>query len=258
MSTGAHSAMTKERMALLESIGFQWENPLKRKAPAPVFAGNANFFEERWNEMYNRLKRFKTKFGNTLVPTKYEADKQLGNWVCAQRTNHKQWKKGGYTSPKNIDRFAKLEEIGFCWDVSTADVVVRRASASSKTPRDKGKFLIKHTEKTQWLLMYRKLKTYKEAYGNCDVPADWNGDLTLSAWVNRQRENYAKSTSENATKNSMKKDRTAEQRTILLTSLGFRWDVKNVNEGPFSEGTSSDDKVKEVNEEVSDVNYTEV
>ena len=74
---------------MLEDVGFDWENPRKRKKQQDPYTrpvGSNTYFEERWNEMFKKLKLYKKRHGNTLVPTKYPKDKQLGNWVCAQRT----------------------------------------------------------------------------------------------------------------------------------------------------------------------------
>ena len=38
-------------------------------------------FNSRWENMFERLTKYKEKIGNTLVPRSYKQDKQLGTWV---------------------------------------------------------------------------------------------------------------------------------------------------------------------------------
>ncbi len=38
-------------------------------------------YGSQWDYMFDRLVEYKEKKGNTLVPKRYKADKQLGTWV---------------------------------------------------------------------------------------------------------------------------------------------------------------------------------
>jgi len=82
--------LLRDRVLRLESIGFVW--CLWKQVP--------------WESMFQLLKEYKTKHGNTLVPSRYNKNPQLGNWVNTQRNLH---------SKKELlsDRVLLLESIGF-------------------------------------------------------------------------------------------------------------------------------------------------
>mmetsp|Transcript_17207 Transcript_17207/g.31795 ORF Transcript_17207/g.31795 Transcript_17207/m.31795 type:complete len:135 (+) Transcript_17207:1-405(+) len=83
----------KHRIDLLDSIGFVWDP-----------------YETQWQEMFERLVKYKEEFGSTLVPRSYEADPELGLWVGTQRTDYSQ-------QTISEERIGMLESIGFVWKV---------------------------------------------------------------------------------------------------------------------------------------------
>jgi hypothetical protein len=93
--------MRQDRKELLEKIGFVW-----------------NVEAHQWHLHYKKLVEFKQQNGHCCVPTKYQEDAFLGNWVCWQRQLH---------SKKRIEpnRNVLLDEIGFVWK---ADTVAARSS----------------------------------------------------------------------------------------------------------------------------------
>uniref|UniRef100_A0A7S2JSK5 Helicase-associated domain-containing protein n=1 Tax=Leptocylindrus danicus TaxID=163516 RepID=A0A7S2JSK5_9STRA len=214
VSNGVHSALTQERISLLETIGFLWVNPKKKRNqemnPYNRPPGSNTYFEERWNEMFEKLKVYKKKHGNTLVPTKYPKDKQLGNWVCAQRTNRKQFMKGGYTSPKNHARFELLDTIGFVWDVAqNAHEQHMAARRKGEKPAEPPEPEVKvSSDQQRWLQMFEKLKVYKEKHGDCLVPLKYKADQKLGQWVSSQRQRFKyRSHNENQGTRSFYKER---------------------------------------------------
>jgi len=84
--------LLNERIALLESIGFQWQLVDKIQ----------------WMKMYQRLEAYRMKYKDTLVPFHYKADPQLENWVIRQRYHCKE-----------KDRIDLLNNIGFEWKAVT-------------------------------------------------------------------------------------------------------------------------------------------
>jgi hypothetical protein len=82
--------LSKERIALLDSIGFVWDP-----------------FEVQWMEMYQRLVEYKEIFNSTEVLNKH--DPQLERWVVVQRS---------CLNRKEISerRIKYLDSIGFVWD----------------------------------------------------------------------------------------------------------------------------------------------
>ena len=83
--------LSDDRIMKLEEIGFVWEP-----------------FEVLWMRMYNRLIKYKNKFGDTHVPSNYVEDPELSHWVCYQRQSYR---KGRLAD----DRIKMLEEVDFNW-----------------------------------------------------------------------------------------------------------------------------------------------
>lgn len=107
--------LDERRLKLLERIGLDWE----RKKPKPVGPVNKN---ERWNKKFQSLLAFKKKYGHVKVPVKYVDPEglSLGNWVFYQRMRY--WKtKEGKGPPLRPDRIRRLNDVGFCWQLSPGD-----------------------------------------------------------------------------------------------------------------------------------------
>jgi hypothetical protein len=104
-----NNRLNAERLAKLESVGFAWSAKNIRKiktAPlTPIAGGGAigsakkrpmvdpvqrlqarqRLHDQTWNEMYLRLVAYKEKYGDSLVPKKFEEDPKLASWVENQR-----------------------------------------------------------------------------------------------------------------------------------------------------------------------------
>jgi len=135
-----------------------------------------NTLEASWEKMFTELIEYKNIHGHCHVPHKYSENPQLGNWVNNQRQNKKQ----GILSK---ERIAKLNEIGFMWN-----------------PSDEF-----------WETMFKSLVEYKEIYGNCNVPAQWNENKQLGNWVSHQR-------------TAKKRDELPQKYIERLNTLGFVWE----------------------------------
>jgi hypothetical protein len=79
------------RRERLESIGFVWFP-----------------FDDRWEDMFAKLKEYRRKHGDCLVPSQYKEDPSLGLWVMVQRRRHEH-----LTS----EQISRLDSIGFVWRV---------------------------------------------------------------------------------------------------------------------------------------------
>ena len=102
---GKKAKISLERIAKLNEIGFEWDASHKAAAQHD---------EGAWEARLAELIKYKEKHGDFNVPRKHKANKQLGNWVAAQRHQcklHNQGKKAK-TSP---ERIAKLNKVGFNW-----------------------------------------------------------------------------------------------------------------------------------------------
>ena len=85
-------AMTVERKARLDSIGFIWD--------ASSWA---------WNENFLKLKFYQLEHGNLNVQNKYPSE--FGDWISRQRSLYA----SGDLEP---DRKERLQQIGFIWDAN--------------------------------------------------------------------------------------------------------------------------------------------
>eukprot|EP00429_Kryptoperidinium_foliaceum_P036643 CAMPEP_0176178096 /NCGR_PEP_ID=MMETSP0120_2-20121206/91256_1 /TAXON_ID=160619 /ORGANISM="Kryptoperidinium foliaceum, Strain CCMP 1326" /LENGTH=1067 /DNA_ID=CAMNT_0017516245 /DNA_START=166 /DNA_END=3371 /DNA_ORIENTATION=+ len=80
---------------------------------------------EQWNEMLERLRAYKQKYGDCLVPKRYTEDPKLGTWVETQRVQFKRlprvWDEATQQQiPQpnkrlTAERLQKLTDLGFCW-----------------------------------------------------------------------------------------------------------------------------------------------
>lgn len=94
---GKHSSMSDDRVTALEKLGFVW-----------------NSHDAVWEERLKELKQYKSLFGNTNVPSKYEANPQLAIWIKRQRRQYK-FLTEGKASTMTPYRVEKLREIDFSW-----------------------------------------------------------------------------------------------------------------------------------------------
>ena len=115
---------------------------------------------DRWSRMYKRLTDYKEKFGHCLVPRNFQPDTQLGKWVVAQRLIFAGMRTTN--DPVLRSRIDKLDSLGFSWNLGV--------------PR--------------WEKMFEKLKTFALLVGHCNVPANWELNPQLAAWVADQREAF--------------------------------------------------------------------
>jgi hypothetical protein len=93
------------------------------------------------------------------------------------------------------DRIAKLDAIGFPWG-SNRKVETRIGA---------------ETVSFAWKIRFDELLAYKQAHGDCDVPAKWSENQQLANWVGMQRQ--------------LKKEGTLQaERVKLLERQGFLWE----------------------------------
>jgi hypothetical protein len=118
-------------------------------------------FDKKWYMKYEQLVDFKRKRGHCMVPSRYEQDKALAEWVVKQRFIHKNDK-------IRPDRKTILDEIGFVWKV--------------ESPRN--------TNDKVWQHQYEKVVEFKRINGHTRVPFKYEQDKSLGRWVSDQRVCY--------------------------------------------------------------------
>jgi len=152
---GKTSSISKERIELLEKLGFAWN--LKREGVVS------------WEVRYMELRAYKTQHGNCLVPKTSRVSPQLGSWVHEQRRQYRLMREGK-SSPMTPERIKALEELGFVW----APKKIELASGIAFS----------------WENGLEHLNHYKSVHGNCFVPIPFPTNPQLETWVQTQRDLY--------------------------------------------------------------------
>eukprot|EP00956_Cyclotella_meneghiniana_P028467 scaffold66271_cov21-Cyclotella_meneghiniana.AAC.1 len=129
-----------------------------------------------WEKRYNELVRYKEEKGDCNVPRKFDKYPGLGIWVHNQRAFKKQGK-------LTDERKRKLDDIGFDTDPNA----------------------------TLWNQRYDELVGYKEEYGDCNVPRNFDENPKLGVWVHHQRE-------------FKMKGKLTDERKRKLDDIGFDFD----------------------------------
>jgi len=127
-----------DRVARLEALGFEWD---------AIMAA--------WETSFTALEAYKARFGDCRVPLNWPENPSLGTWVGGQRKAFN----SGKLPP---DRVARLEALGFEWEVLAAD----------------------------WETSFSALEAYKARFGDCRVPANWPENPSFGAWVTTQRKTF--------------------------------------------------------------------
>mmetsp|Transcript_13173 Transcript_13173/g.33834 ORF Transcript_13173/g.33834 Transcript_13173/m.33834 type:complete len:279 (+) Transcript_13173:228-1064(+) len=91
----AEGKVPQERVAKLDSVGFEWQHPFD------TAGGN-------WQEMLSALAAFQAEHGHCDVKKKYDKDPALGYWVNEQRIAKREGRLG-------VEQQAALEAIGMEW-----------------------------------------------------------------------------------------------------------------------------------------------
>ena len=134
-----------------------------------------NPYTSAWEKMFKALVDFKTANGNCDVPQSWQGSSQLWTWVSQQRRHY-------YNGSLSQAKARRLEQLGLVW---------------------------KPTEE-RWEKYFAALVEYKDTFGNCNVPQDWEGNPSLGRWVGQQR--FRRSTG-----------KLSAERIQRLNSIGFHW-----------------------------------
>jgi hypothetical protein len=135
------------------------------------------------------------------VPRGWAEDPRLGDWVKRQRGHKKKLDRGEPSRSRTAARAARLEALGFAWELSAAAISKQRSRGD-----------------TAWEARLAKLKAYKRRHGDCNVPQSWAEDPRLGRWVNTQRQGKKK-----LDRGEPGGGMTAA-RAAKLEALGFAWE----------------------------------
>ncbi|CAK8711346.1 MAG: Restriction endonuclease [Candidatus Electronema aureum] len=134
----AQGKLDEGRKEKLDALGFSWV---------------AEFYDPKWEKMYDRLKNYHSEHGDADVPDGRTENHQLATWVINQR----QRRKKGLVPDEQIQR---LDALGFTWQ---------------------------HRERGAWEDRYQELIEFKEKNGHCNVPFGYKEVPKLGAFVNNSR-----------------------------------------------------------------------
>eukprot|EP00978_Attheya_sp_CCMP212_P034198 scaffold142250_cov48-Attheya_sp.AAC.1 len=127
--------LIKARFELLEKEGFVWD-----------------VHQLNWDVMYDKFKEYVEEHGDSCVPSRYEHDPQLGQWVLTQRNTYKTERHK--SDPTFAERVERLEKLNFVW----------------------------YQQEATWMERFDELKKYKAETGDCLVPQRWLSNEKLAQW----------------------------------------------------------------------------
>lgn len=130
--------------------------------------------EHSLRKLFSELKQYIDKEGNALVPREYKA---LGRWVDRQRNLHK-------SDDLSPERVKQLTDVGFVFE----------------------------PHETLWSERFNQLLGYIKEHGDALVPQEYEENISLGHWVQKQRYKYKTNT-------------ISEERIQQLIDVGFVFDV---------------------------------
>ncbi len=191
---GKESNLTENKICLLNSINFQFQNRGKYIS---------------WRAHFEAYKVFKDKHGTEYSPS---PNTPLARWIYSVRKNYRLYQDGVTNHNLTHERIQMLDKIGFEW--------VRPKNAKFFISDEKALMgeLSKESRKSmKWMAMFEELKKYKEKYGTADVPSRQG---SLGRWAMNQRKFYKLY---RVDENNLLIDK---EKIMLLTNIGFTLDWK--------------------------------
>jgi hypothetical protein len=218
MKQGKKNSLDPEKVKLLEDAGFVWKvlpgmTPVKKKPKC----------ENKWQERYEELLRYKDIHGNTMVTkpkNMFKGDKwfELANWVSTQRAHYNNTLKG--KAKMSPERIKLLEEAGFAW------------SCGKKAHGGKAKTRGSNIE--MWEERFKEFLEFKKKFGSSSVPKSWstcsNPNLNkwgpLARWMRTQRTNFRYRLI------GHQSGLLDDERIKRLGEAGFDWRIENMTNLP--------------------------
>ena len=222
------NTLSPDRITRLEQLGFVWDQ-----------------FAESWEEMFAALRAYKQNHRDCNVPQRWKDNPELGEWCSTQRRAYK-------GNKLSSDHITQLEHLGFVWDQLAAAweemlaslVAYKQTHGDCNVPinrKDNPELSIwcstqRYVYKSKklspdrvtrleqlgfvwnslavaWEEMFAALVAYKQAHGDCNVPAQWKDNLKLGTWCSHQRNIY-------------KSNKLSSARIKRLEDIGFRFGVR--------------------------------
>ncbi|KAL3766761.1 hypothetical protein ACHAWO_005159 [Cyclotella atomus] len=142
------------------------------------------------------LAEYKEKFGDCLVPKRYQDNPSLGNFVNKQRQLYRKYLEGENTSMTQ-EKIEVLESLGFAFN--TSSIPIRS-----------------HSSDRAWRKMYNQLAEYHKLHGHSSVPSN----TSLGQWCVTQRYRYRLNGNEENGRSL------SQDRIEMLDKLGFVFETR--------------------------------
>ncbi len=193
-----------------------------------------------WDEMLQKLARFRKRFGHARVPITWKDDRRLARWVVKQRSifregklpeaRHERLAALGFFEGLDADpwdaRYEALRayhrEHGHTLVTERDDGSLRLWVGTQRRLRRQGRLSPRKLERLDalgfdwdphdraWMAHLAQLRAYRTRHGGCNVPHSWGHDPALGFWVAQQRQRY-------------RQGRLEPERIRALERLGFDW-----------------------------------
>ena len=197
---GNKSKLSKEKVNMLKSIGFQFHERTKYLS---------------WDDHLESYQKFLDKHGPDFHPL---SDTPLGKWIYTIRQNYKRVQAGETVSNLSAERIELLDKLGFDWErpKKVKSIAVKEKKVKEKAPKV-------NVKDKKWKKKYQELVDYKEVHKTVVVPLSYG---PLGRWVANQRKYYK------AAKKGEETKYMNEERLQLLDDIGFDVEVKRGRKSP--------------------------
>jgi hypothetical protein len=200
--------LSPDKVSLLKEINFD-------------FNRKDNIIIDYWEQNFEKLQRYKKKFGHCNVPIRWKKDRKLADWVHRQRAYKNKltkdqidrlddiefpWNSFNFKWEQNFQKLLEYKKInGYCnvypsqdeklsdwvkhirrtrrgkYDYSLSDEHIKRLDEIGFVWEPREKF---------WQEQYQELRKFKKKFGHCKVKMKY--DKTLYVWCRSQRYNIEK------------------------------------------------------------------
>eukprot|EP00592_Proboscia_alata_P015013 CAMPEP_0194397160 /NCGR_PEP_ID=MMETSP0174-20130528/125392_1 /TAXON_ID=216777 /ORGANISM="Proboscia alata, Strain PI-D3" /LENGTH=1054 /DNA_ID=CAMNT_0039193311 /DNA_START=335 /DNA_END=3496 /DNA_ORIENTATION=- len=257
LHNGEASSMTKDRIELLEKVGFEWSGQAPTRSNIKL-----------WDDWYKELVIFFKENGHANVPNMHKVP--LGKWVCDQRKDYKKIHEGD-SSSLTENQILLLNKVDFDWRYTVipwekryeelVNFVERNGHAqvptsfphfslgkwvstqrnnyeklqngeSSVMTKDQIELLekvsfewdglVKLCPVKLWDERYIELVSFFEENGHAKVPLRFPKNPSLGKWVYAQRQNYKK------IQNGDSSSSLTENKILLLNKVDFDWGYEKI------------------------------
>lgn len=126
---GKNHSLTPGREKRLIEVGFVFNTKSKEIRRFNLLRR----YSDQWDDHFDRLQKFKAKYGHTWVPKRYPSDMSLAGWVGRLRSLFRR-RLGGEDNTLSDDRMKKLVALDFMISPTSSDnspVVIRQRSNES-------------------------------------------------------------------------------------------------------------------------------